>query len=271
MNRFTCDGSYQKDWERYTQQVLDKYGVSSQTAERETMCLANAGNKAAVKIYADMIFHKKILCRYPYRMAFELYLEAAGITVDPEGEWSCSGKSYPLAFWLIGYYLLNYRRESFLKKCEKIGILEEMSLPARLSLALELACACIVYTEAPGAINLTGRLLSMIAADPELFSTMQPAVEAIMKDLDFPAVSLPEGSFDNPVRCAAAGELFFSEAASRGYVYACNSLAAREAARIIRLCREPGWEEDEETEAEAAGCVARYLSYLKRPADKYEP
>ena len=74
MNRFTCDLSYENDLKEYTEQILEKNGVSSQAAEREIMCMADEGNTVAGKLYADLVFYKKILRKNPYREAFDLYL-----------------------------------------------------------------------------------------------------------------------------------------------------------------------------------------------------
>ena len=111
---FTVDGSYKEDLKEYNEQILEKYGVSSSSAEREIMCLAENGNTVACKLFADLIFYKKVLRKNFYRDAFDLYLKSAGITVDENGEWNCSGDSYPLAFWIIGYYLVNYTQISII-------------------------------------------------------------------------------------------------------------------------------------------------------------
>lgn len=95
---FTCDGSYNADLKEYTEQILEKSGVSSQSAEREIMYMSNQGNTVATKLYADLVFYKKIMRRNPYREAFYLYLKSAGITISDTGEWSNSGVSYPLSF-----------------------------------------------------------------------------------------------------------------------------------------------------------------------------
>ncbi len=212
MNRFTCDGSYENDLKDYTEQILEKSGVSSQTAEREIMCLADEGNTVACKLYADLVFYKKILRRNPYREAFSLYLRSAGITVE-NGEWHCSGVSYPLSFWTIGYYLVNYRRESSLQKCETIDLIESMTIYERLATALELAVACITFINASGAINLVGRILREAAGDEETFAALKDVIRETVADRDFPEISLKVTSCDSSAQCAAISELFFATSA----------------------------------------------------------
>lgn len=265
MNRFVCDGSYENDLKEYTEQILEKSGVSSQSAEREIMCMADDGNTVCTKLYADLVFYKKVLRRNPYREAFALYMKSAGISIDDSGKWQCSGVSYPLSFWTIGYYLVNYHRESFLLKCEPIGIIDAMSLTERLSTALELAASCISTINAAGAINLVGRILREAAGDESTFLALKPVIQETIADRDFPEISLKVTSCESAAQCSAIAELFFATAAQEGYVYACNNLAAREANRIIRMSKEG---KDDEFLKE---CIMKYVHYLKISADKYEP
>lgn len=265
MNRFTCDRSYENDLKEYTEQILEKSGVSSQSAEREIMCMADEGNTVAAKLYADLVFYKKVLRKFPYRDAFSLYLRSAGISVDDTGSLQCSGVSYPLSFWTIGYYLVNYHRESVLLKCEPIGLIDSMSFNDRLATALELAAACITYINAAGAINLVGRILREAAQDADTFAALKPMINETIADRDFPEISLKVTSCETAEQCAAIAELFFATAAQEGYVYACNNLAAREANRIIRMSRDG---KDDEFLKE---CIMKYVHYLKISADKYEP
>ena len=262
--RFQCDGSFKEDFKAYTEQILEKYGVSSQTAQREIMCMAEEGNVVAKKLYADMSFYRKLLRKSPDRDAFELYLQAAGITADG-GSWCCSGVSYPLAFWAVGYYLVNYRRESTLKNCEKIDCIEQMSLKERLSTALALAVACIGYVDAAGAVNLAGRILQEISEDGELFAALSPVFTEAVAGHDFSGILSEPAVCDTVDSCAKLAEAFFQAAAKKGYVYACNNLAAREADRIIAM--------DDQTidSAEMKAAVESYVNYLKLSADKYEP
>lgn len=264
-NRFTCDGSYNADLKEYTEQILEKSGVSSQSAEREIMYMSDQGNTVTTKLYADLVFYKKIMRRNPYREAFALYLKSAGITIDENGIWTCSGVSYPLTFWTIGYYLVNYKRESFLLKCETIEEIDRMSFEERLTTALELACACITNVNAAGATNLIGRILREASENEELFETLGPVIRDTVAGHEFPEISLKIASCDTAAQCAAIAELFFATAAQEGYVYACNNLAAREANRIIKMLSE---NRDAEFIRE---CVLKYVHYLKISADKYEP
>lgn len=261
--KFQCDGSYENDLRAYTEQILEKYGVSSQTAQREIMCLADEGNVVAQKLYADMVFYRKILRRHPERDAFALYMQAAGLAVEDNGKWHCGGASYPLAFWAVGYYLVNYRRESVLKNCESIDNIEVMPLAERLFTALELALACMDYVDAAGAINLVGRILQEVSEEKALFDELLPMLQNVFDGHDVSSVVSGNITCDTREDCARLAEVFFRAAAQNGYVYACNSLAAREADRIIHL------KEEESAEIEAS--IAKYVEYLKLSADKYEP
>ena len=261
--RFQCDGSYKEAFAAYTEQILEKYGVSSQTAQREIMCMADEGNVVAKKLYADMIFYRKLLRKAPDRDAFDLYLQSAGIRVDG-GKWNCSGAAYPLAFWAVGYYLVNYRRESTLKNCEKIDCIEAMSWQERLSTALELAVACIGCVDAAGAVNLAGRILQEISDDGELFAALSPVLRETVDGCDFSGILAEPARCDTMDACAKLAEAFFQAAAKKGYVYACNNLAAREADRIISM------DSDAADSAEVEAAIASYVDYLKLSADKYE-
>lgn len=200
--RITCNNTYKAQEQTVNEMVFDKYGYSSPSSEREIICLALAGNKVALKSYADLLFYRKIKCKNNYRKAFPLYLQAAGMTLD--GEITCSGDGTPLAFYVIGYYLVNYRCESILKNCEKIDEIEKMTRQERLELALDLALATLSCCRAPAAVNLIGRI---IKERPELISRL-----------------------DEERSC----EEFFEDAAEDGYVFACNNLAAKEADLIVK-------------------------------------
>ena len=265
MSRFKCDGSYEADMNEYMEKIVRKYGIASQSAEREIMYMADLGNKVAAKLYADMVFYKKILRRNPYKEALKLYLRSAGITIAENGRWSCSPDSYPLSFWNIGYYLVNYRKSSFLEKSESIDIIDSMSYVERLKTALELAATCITYIDAPGAVNLVGRILLEAGSDEETFKALKPVINRCIEERDFDRISLRSGSCGSTAECLKQADAFFTAAAVAGYVYACNNLAAREAKNIIKLDKEGA---DDETIVEA---VARYQEYLRLSADKYEP
>ena len=264
MGRFRCDGSYETDMQEYMDKIVKKYGIASQSAEREIMCMADAGNKVACKLYADMVFYKKILRRNPYKEAFNLYLRSAGITVE-NGRWSGSAASYPLSFWNIGYYLVNYRKSSFLEKCESIELIDSMSDIERLKTALELAATCITYIDAPGAVNLVGRILLEAGSDEETFKALKPVIARCIEEREFDRISLRSGKCGNTAECLKQADAFFTAAAVAGYVYACNNLAAREIKSIFRLEAENA---DDDAIKEA---IARYEEYLRLSADKYEP
>lgn len=265
MSKYKCDGSYEADMNEYMEKIVKKYGIASQSAEREIMCMADAGNKVAAKLYADMVFYKKILRRNPYKEALKLYMRSAGITVGENGRWSCSGNSYPLSFWNIGYYLVNYRKSSFLEKSEDIELIDSMSYIDRIKTALELSAACITYTDAPGAVNLVGRILLEAGSDEEKYEALKPVIVRCIEERDFDRISLRSGSCGSAEECLKAADMFFTAAAAAGYVYACNNLAAREAKNIAM---NETTDDNDETLLEA---IDRYVEYLRLSADKYEP
>ncbi len=201
--RITCNNTYRADEQVLNETVFDRYGYSSPSAERETICLAFTGNKAALKSYADLLFYRKISCRDNYRKAFPLYCQAADITFSG-GEITCGGGGTPLAFYFIGYYLVNYKSESILKNCETINEIENLTRAERLDLALDLAVATIRAVRSPAAVNLIGRIIN---ENPALSEKLDEAMTS---------------------------EECFEDAAEGGYVYACNNLAAKEADIIVR-------------------------------------
>lgn len=200
--RITCNNTYRNDEQILHETVFEKYGYTSPSAEREIICLALTGNKAALKSYADLLFYRKIKCRNNYKKAFPLYCEAAALTFSGS-EVSCTGDGTPLAFYVLGYYLVNYKCESVLKKCETIDEIEVLSRQQRLELALDLAMATLSATKSPAALNLIGRILK---ESPELASKLDGDTSA---------------------------EQYFEDAAEEGYVFACNNLAAKEADMIV--------------------------------------
>lgn len=201
--RITCNNTYKVEETELTQTVFEKYGYSSPSAEREIICLALSGNKAAKKSYADLLFYRKIGSRNNYKKAFPLYCEAAGITFSGS-EVTCTGDGTPLAFYFIGYYLVNYKCESILKKCETIDEIECLTRQERLEIALELAKATLASCPSPAAVNLIGRIIK-----------------------ESPALA---DRLDDDKSC----EDYFEDAAEGGYVYACNNLAAQEADLIVK-------------------------------------
>ncbi len=201
--RITCNNTYKVEEQVLNDTVFAKYGYSSPSAEREIICLALTGTKAALKSYADLLFYRKITCRNNYGKAFPLYCEAADITFSGS-EISCGGNGTPLAFYFIGYYLVNYRCESILKRCETIDEIECLTREERLEIALELARATLSSCPSPAAVNLIGRIIK-----------------------ESPALS---DRLDEPRSC----EEYFEDSAEGGYVYACNNLAAQEADMIVK-------------------------------------
>lgn len=254
MSRFECDKAYEKDLEEFSKELLEKTGVSSPAAEREIMCLADSGNLIACKLYADLIYYKKVLRKEPYREAFLLYLKSAGLILNDTGDIFRDGPSYPLSFWIIGYYLVNYKKESLLKSCETIKGIEAMSDPLRLSTALELSAACIRYTNAPGALNLIGRILAEASRDEATFNALLPVIS------DELGVSP-----DSPEKCSALSMEYFEKAAEKGYIYAANNLAAKEADRILSLT------EEEEQNGLLKEHLEKYIRCLSLSADRFEP
>lgn len=201
--KITCNNTYKVDEQILNETVFEKYGYSSPSSEREIICLALTGNKAALKSYADLLFYRKINCHDNYKNAFSLYCEAADITFDGS-DITCTGDGTPLAYYVIGYYMVNYRCESILKRCETIDIIENLTREERLSLALDLAKATLSVCKSPAAVNLIGRVINEI---PSLAEKLDEKVTA---------------------------EECFEQAAEEGYVYACNNLAAKEADMIVK-------------------------------------
>ena len=265
MELIKCSGRYKDDLEEYTGQILEKTGISSPVAEREIMVMADSGNTVACKLYADLVFYKKIFRKRPYAQAFSLYLRSAGLELSENGDFEVTGDSYPLSFWILGYYLMNYRRSSPLQKCEEIPGIESMSYVKRLSQALYLAASCILSLSAPGALNLTGRILDEAGSDDEMFAALKDTVNKALNTEPFPGLSFDVFPCNAREDCTALSERFFREAADRGYIYACNNLAAKEAERIVGL-KASGASDQELSES-----LERYISCLKLSADRYEP
>ncbi len=264
MSRFICNDDYIEQFNQYAEEILMKYGSSAQPAEREIMCMSDAGNKVAQKSYADLLFYKKIMRKNNYRDAFALYMESADLADD----FSCGQKGYPLAFWSVAYYLVNYHKESFLKKCENIDIIENLSRKERLTLAIRLASSCVISIGSPACINLIGRILLEVSEDPDLLAEMAPTlgdglkylIRAILNpDINDEAKEfvnkLPDALADsmrnlaNKLReispvpeghdaanvFALSAKAFFIAAANQGYVYSCNNLASKEAEQILQI------------------------------------
>ena len=264
MDQFKSDGRYKDDLNEYADLILNRYGTASKTAEREILYLAETGNTVAKNAYADLLFYKRILRRDPFLDAFHMYLDAADIHIDEEGEWHCSGSSYPVAFWSIGLFLTNYRRHSFLKECEEVPEIEAMSLAKRLGMALRLAIATSDYVESPGAINLVGRILYESTLQEDVFEEMRGGIAETLTSR-WEEIAASSHSYRSKEDCIRGAEAFFRMAAAEGYVYACNNLAIQEGEKIIQLKKKGA--EPEEIEDH----IQLYIDYLSRSADKYEP
>lgn len=263
-----CSKEYLSDFKEYSEKVLIKSGFSSQNAERDTLYLADKGNVVAIKSYADLLFYKKILRKNNYRDAFGLYLNAAGLC-EEEGGFSFTPHAYPPAFWSVGYYLVNYKCESFLKNCGKIETIEKLNRAERLSWALSLAVACVKEVRLSAALNLIGRIFMEVSENAELYSCLKDEVNHALSSLGHSLC------VDSPSSCADAALALFEKAADEGYVYACNNLARRNAEKIFALVNESENKDSNVIYAEDTGdftsLLNSYESYLKRSADKYEP
>ena len=263
MYNFKCNNKYEEYLKQYEKDIMDRLGVSSPSAEREIICTAEQGNTVSCKLYADMVFYNKIIRKNRYRDAFQLYMKSAGITVEETGDWKCSGDAYPLSFWIIGYYLVNYRRETLLQKCEQIEEIEKMSLAERMENALALAAVTLDYVDAPGAINLIGRILYEISEDEALFERLHDSVSGFMSEHSFDSIGVSVQKVDDVQDYKNAADQFFVKAAEEGYVYGCNSLAAKEAVKILDAFETQSDNTDE--------LINNYISYLKLAADRLEP
>ncbi len=266
MNIFTCDGTYENDLKKYNDNILTESGIFSPGAVRAMMHTADLGNIVAKKFYADMLYYGKILSSHPYRDAFSLYLESAGISIDGEGNMSCSGRSYPHAFRMVGIYLTDYRKRIPLKDCETIEAIDSMTYEARLRNALMLAVSCADVTGYPGALNLIGRILFEASSDKELYEALLPTVSDELGSHDFAKVGLKLGSMDSSVDWIEASEECLNVAAEEGYAYACNNKAAHLADLIVDLIKNKG-----QTEEDLGELIIRYREYLRVAADQYEP
>ena len=265
MSLIPCDNKYEQDLSVFTEQVLQRYGTSSEAAQREVMYLSDSCNVVAIKYCADLIFYGRILRTNPYRDSFDIYLKAAGIETDEEGNWSYSGVAYPLAFWDLAYFLLNYKRGSFLHNAEdipKIDVIPEMERHVR---ALELATTCLQYSKVPGAVNLVGRILKEASESEDTYEILKDVISSNVSNRDFELIGLSVPDCSSSDICSEVADTFFKCAANQGYVYACNNLATKEAERIIEL-KEAGAPEKEISDA-----IGVYTDYLKLSADKYEP
>lgn len=270
MNNFYTDGSFMEDFRIYTD-LIQKFGASSPISEREVISLAEEGNVVALKAYGDLFFNHKVMRKYPYRDAFSKYLSASGITFAVNGGWQSSGKSYPTAFWMVGYYLFTYHMDGLLLNCESIPAIERLTRPERLAMALQLAKACIDSAPAPGAYNLIGRILTELSEDAALSAEMDLDLESLLTELHH-----------TPITTVAND--YFVKAAECGYVYACNNLATREISSLLTLedasdmNRDTNSSPDQVTDQVAnqiadqiAEHIKNYIHYLTIAADRFEP
>ena len=257
---FKCDDTYKKDMEEYNRRIVMRLGVSSPLARRELMVLGESGNTVACTLYGDLVFYHMTGVKHWAGEAFKLYLRGAGITVT-EGGWESSGKAYPRAFWMLGYYLVNYRAFSILEDCEEIETIEKLSRSERLKYALELTCLSYRLMEIPAACNLAGRILREIASDESLYTGLADFAFEQLAGLDISGVKIQDTVSREDME--AFSKCCFIEAAEGGYVYAGNNLAAEEAVRLTEI------PEDNKEEQEAS--AERYIGYLRLSADRFEP
>ena len=257
---FLCDDTYKKDMEEYNECIVMRLGVSSPIARRELMVLAESGNTVACTLYGDLVFYRMTGVKHWAAEAFKLYLRAADITVT-DGCWVSGGKAYPRAFWMLGYYLVNYRVFSILEECEEIEMIEKLNRSERLKYALELTCLSYRLLAIPAACNLAGRILREIASDASLYDELAGFACEQLTGLDISGVEIKGAA--SPKEIEAFSKCCFIEAAEGGYVYAGNNLAAEEAAYLTKI------PEDDREERKAS--AKRYVAYLKLSADRFEP
>lgn len=285
---FISDGSYKKDLDFYTNEIIKEYGVSSKSSEREIICLANEGNVVAKKLYADMLFYKKLHRKNNYREAFSLYMSSAGISYK-DGELIGGGRSYPLSYWNIAFYLVNYRKNSFLEKSEEIEEIEKMPYNIRLLTALKLSVSALEYEDISGSVNLIGRILSLagdydkdseeVDSQHDMYEDVAEIYNKAVEECDNIKNLVSSYSEDyidsekifinSEKDLSRLAEVFFVLAARRGYVFACNSLAAGKADEIVELYKTAKSGDDNLVRLDAL--VADYIEYLKIAADKLEP
>ncbi len=291
MFEFISDGSYKEDLDFYTNNIIKEYGVSSKSSEREIICLANDGNVVAKKLYADMLFYKKIHRKNNYREAFSLYMSSADISYKDD-ELIGGGRSYPLSFWYVAFYLVNYRKNSFLERSEEIEEIEKMPYNIRLLTAFKLSVSALEYENISGAINLIGRIL-MLAGDHDIYNDVAAIYNKAVEECDNIRNLISSYSEDYVDRkkmylstekdLLRLAEVFYVLAARRGYVFACNSLAAGKADEIVDMYNTLKSKVDQDNTKQQISSVgnddmnkldelvADYIKYLKIAADKLEP
>lgn len=285
---FISDGNYKKDLDFFTNDIIKEYGVSSKSSEREIICLANEGNLVAKKLYADMLFYKKLHRKNNYREAFSLYMSSADISFM-DGELIGGGRSYPLSYWNIAFYLVNYRKNSFLEKSEEIEEIEKMPYNIRLLTALKLSVSALEYEDISGSVNLIGRILSLagdydkdseeVDSQHDMYEDVAEIYNKAVEECDNIKNLVSSYSEDyidsekifinSEKDLSRLAEVFFVLAARRGYVFACNSLAAGKADEIVELYKTAKSGDDNLVRLDAL--VADYIEYLKIAADKLEP
>jgi TPR repeat protein len=158
----------------------------------------------------------------------------------------------------VGYYLVNYKRESALADCETIDIIEEMSKFKRLALALELAVSCLKYVNVPAAYNLAGRILEKAGHEREVFEAISGVIKECVSGKSLEGLG-EVGECSEIKDCLELARLFFKAASDKAYVYACNNMAVAVAEKIV-------WGDRNDKEN-----VDRYAEYLRLAADRYEP
>ena len=277
---FECTDKYKHCFDEYTRLVTEKYGVSSESGDRETMYLASVGNCAAKKAYADLVFFRHIPTSDNYGKAFSLYLEAADITVDESGNSKCGGNGVPQAFAMIAYYLYNYKRDGHVKSCKTIEAIENLgngNILERIRISLYLSVSCLCYVKMPMAINLIGRILDEASRSDSVFDYIKEDINALLVS----NTSVDSDNYKDEIsgleECRKASDFYYNLAASNGYVYACNNLATREADIIVGLCHEQEKEGADLHDITASPSdeikehIEKYLGFLTVSAKKFEP
>lgn len=271
MNIIDASDNYRNDMDEYMNKVTSIYGESSSPAALEKISLANAGNLVALKAYADDIYYGHIKRKYRFRDSFSLYLKAANIASLTDLTRINGNNAYPPAFWSLGLFLVNYKYESVLRKCESIEMIDEIPRSKRLISALILSLSCLHYIDSSAVYNLIGRILREYADNTDMADSEKQSLSDAFTIKEFTDVY---NSHDMPINEALlsdASNAFFLKAYKLGYVYACNNLASKEAAIIVAMYNASSNKEDLLVNLDFTTHVDSYIKYLRTSADKFEP
>lgn len=224
--------NYDKELQKFNQEVLCKYGITSVPGVRATIMLAQKGNIFALYERGDMEYYGRgIDKKIHLAEAFNYYKQAAGI--DKTGMTDLTS-CHPLALWSLSYILLNYKRRRELIHCETIEEIENLDEEERRKLIVKYAMLAIQINECAAAANVLGLFVKL--TDQEVIREQFPKLES--------------------------AQYYFQFAADRGYLYAYNNLAVY-AADMIELGKLNRNEKEK--------YIKQYIENLEQAAQQLEP